>query len=393
MLNKMKRRLKEFLVSHMDLRPLERFVPDINLNCMEDQKRVLIAYVDYFRASRDVAAGALHPNRYELFQIIRCFIQMEYVIDVCACSNEEALEYIANKKYDVIFGMGKVFREAVKQHKEAYSILFLTENPYDVSYQREKERIDYLYERRGIKWEFDRTGSVFERDDEKKADAVICKGETEYLRHVNGPVRRIFSSALVNKDLSHDFAKKRKENFLVLGSAGFVHKGTDLLVEVFEKHPEWQLYLCGYDVSKILKKMGYNSRIANIHDCGYVDVRGKRFQELAEKCVYILLPSCSEGFSTAILTGMAHGMIPIISKGMGMDFMEQYCLFFDGFRLEDIEKEIMQAMEVPMAQLAEKSQEVYRYASREFTLEHFTKNMQDILSGLLKENRDESGAS
>lgn len=387
MLKKVKQKVKKYLVSHMNLQPLERFVSDINLNCIEEQNRVLIAYLDYFRAGRDVMAGTVHANRYEMFQIIQCFIHLGYVIDICGYDSEEALEIIEHRKYNVIFGMGRVFRKAVERNENAYSILYLTENPYDISCQREKERIDYLYERRGIKWEMYRSGRVFERDDEKRVNAVVCKGETEYLQHINGTVRRIFSSAIVNGDFENKFEKKKKENFLMLGTAGFVHKGADLLVEVFEKHPNWHLYLCGHDVSDILKKLGYNTVNENIHDCGYIDVHGKEFPVLVEKCVYILLPSCSEGFSTAVLTGMTHGMIPIISKKMGMDFMQQYCMYFEGFKIEDIEHKLEQAIEIPIEQLERKSQEIYRYANQEFTLAHFTENMQDILTELLHKNR------
>lgn len=393
MLKQVKNNFKKFLASHMDLKPLERFVPDINLDCIGHQKRVLVAYLDYFRTSRDVAGETVHTNRYELFQIINAFIRMNCVIDVCAYDDEEALEIVRSKEYDIIFGMGKVFREAINTHPDSFSILYLTESPYELSLQREQERIDYLYERRNIHWDLYRTGRVFDKDDEKRADAVICMSDTAYLRDIGKPAYRIYPHALHNQKFTNNFAHKKKENFLVLGTAGFVHKGIDILVEVFIKHPDWQLYLCGHDLPVILKKLGYNTPIANIHDCGYVDVHGEKFLMLAEKCVYILLPSCAEGMPTGILTGMRHGMIPIVTEGIGMDVLEQYCMFFEGYKADTVEQNLIQELEIPMEQLQRKSQEIYEFANKQFTLEQFTDDLQDILGKIWEERFGESSTS
>ena len=383
MVDKIKKKVKEFLVSHMDLQPLDRFVSDINLDCTKQQKRVLIAYVDYFRASRDVAFAAAHTNRYELFQIIQCFIRLGYVIDVCAYDSEEAMSVIGNKKYDVVFGMGKVFRSAKKQNKEAYSILYLTENPYDISFKKEKERVDYLYERRGIRWELYRTGRIFEESDEAQADAVVCMSDINYLCRAPGTVHRVLPSGFLNQEFVNRFEKKKKENFLMLGTAGFVHKGADILVEVFERHPEWQLFLCGHDIPENLKKLGHSTPPVNVHDCGYIDVKGREFLELVQKCVYILLPSCSEGTPTAVLTGMRHGMVPVVSRDAGMEFAEQYCFFFEDYKIESIEQKIVQATQISMEQLKQKSNEIFQYANEQFTIEHFTEQLYHALAEIL----------
>ena len=383
MFGEIKKKLKNFLIMHMDLQPLDRFVSDINLDCTKQQKRVLIAYVDYFRASRDVAVGAAHTNRYELFQIIQCFIRFGYVIDVCAYDSEEAEKLIDKKGYDVVFGMGEVFRAAAKKNKDAYTVLYLTENPYEVSLEKERERIDYLFERRGIEWKLYRTGRVFEKVDEEQAAAIICMGDINCLGRLSEKACRILPSGFFNREYSNRFEKKKKENFLMLGTAGFVHKGADILVEVFKKHPEWQLFLCGHDISDILKKLGHNTSIANIHDCGYIDVKGTDFLKLVQKCVYILLPSCSEGTPTAVLTGMRHGMVPIVSREAGMGFAAQHCFFFDDYKIESIERKITEAVEVPMEQLEKKSNEIFQYANEQFTIEHFTEQLYHALAEIL----------
>ena len=380
---KIKKLIKKLILARMDVNPLDRFVPDINLDCTRKQKRVLVAYIDFFRASRDVESGSVHTNRFELFQIIRCFIKMGYVIDVCSCEEKEALPIIRNKKYNVIFGMGEVFRNAIESHEDAFSILYLTENPYEVSQQKEQERIDYLYERKKVKWQIERTGRVFYKDDEQKADAVLCMCNPDYLKHTGESVRQIIPSTFFNPSFQWTFERKKITNFLVLGTAGFVHKGIDILVEVFEKHEEWNLYLCGHNNTKIMEKLGYHNPYGNIHDCGYIDVNDDVFLGLVSKCTFILLPSCSEGISTAVLTGACHGLIPIVTKEAGVSFLQQWMIELSGYLVEDIESTLLDAVKLSQKELRQRSFELCEYIADRFSLNEFTKNFEIALSQLL----------
>lgn len=360
----------------------EHIVNNINYH-NENQKRVLISYLDLIKTDQELCEkGAVHTNRLELYQIIRYFIIRDYIVDVCASYDLSSLENIRRHKYDVVFGLGEVFRSVAKE-TDAFRVLYLTENPYNISYVREKERIDYLFERTGKKIGFQRTGKFFKKDDEKMADAIICFGDEKLLEETNFPVKRILPSMFFNKDFS-DYSKRKKTNFLVLGTDGFVHKGNDLLIEVFNKHPEWDLYMCGNDVVSIVRELGYTLN-ENIHDCGYVDVASDAFVELAEKCMFIVLPSCSEAASTAVMTGMCHGMIPIIMKGNGLDELTQYCEFFADYRVKNIEKKISELMDKPLDELVLKGKEIREYAKEAYSLQKFAKDFAKIFDGIIKE--------
>lgn len=354
-----------------------------NINYHDDkQKRVLISYLDLTKTDYELCEkGAVHTNRLELYQIIRYFITRDYIVDVCANYDLDALKNIRKHKYDVVFGLGEVFRQVAKE-TEAFRILYLTENPYDISYVREKERIDYLFERTGKKIGFQRTGNFFKEDDVKMADAIVCFGDEKFLEKTNLPVRRIMPSMFYNKKFS-DYSKRKKTNFLVLGTDGFVHKGNDLLLEVFNKHPEWDLYMCGHNIESTAQKLGYVLN-DNIHNCGYVDVGSDAFVELAEKCMFVILPSCSEAASTAVMTGMCHGMIPVIMKGNGMDELTQYCEFFENYKVENIEKKIEELMEKSMDELVVKGKEISQYAKEAYSLHRFTKDFAQAFDDIMK---------
>lgn len=381
-----KDKIYNYLEARLGTNTRERFVSNINLDLTSKQKRVLIVYLDIFSSSNQIMdsvkriSGACHTNRFELFQIIKCFIRLDYCIDVCANYDLDAIKYIENHKYDVILGLGEVFRR-VSENTEAFKILYMTENPYYVSLVKEKERIEYFKQRTGKELPLHRTGMFFKDGDEKKADAIICMGEETYFKHLNIPVERIYPSGFYN-DKEFNISNRKRKSFLVFGTDGFVHKGVDLLVEVFNKHLEWQLYICGYHIMEEVERLGL-TLTDNIHDCGYIDVRSDRFVELVEECTYILLPSCSESTSTSILTGMRHALIPIVTHGNGFDELSQYCYFFDSFLIEDIEKKIIEILEDPETDVIEFSKKIQEMANQQFSLEQFTERLYVALKHLL----------
>lgn len=387
-----KDKLRVYVKNRLGVNTKERFVANINLDITRKQTRVLLVYLDLYYSSKqirdntaDKKRGTCHTNRSELFQIINCFIKLDCCIDVCANDDKDAIQYINNYEYDIILGLGDIFRYAAKNTR-AYKILYMTENPYNISLVRETERIEYFKQRNGKDIPIYKTGKFFKKNDEKIADAIICMGDEKYYQYLNKPVERIFPSAFYNARFSSTLNRKKK-SFLVLGTDGFVHKGIDLLVEVFNKHLDWNLYICGYHVNEEMKRLGLRLT-SNIHDCGYIDVLGDEFVSLAEECTYILLPSCSEATATAVLTGMRHAMIPVVMHGNGFDEFAEYCYFFDGFKIEQIEEKICQILEEPEENVEKLCIKISKYANEQFSLEHFTERLYAVLKRFVEEQRE-----
>lgn len=386
-----KDKLHTYIKVKLGINTKERFVANINLDITKKQTRVLLIYLDMFHSSKqiqnnvDKRSGTCHTNRYELFQIIKCFIELDCCIDVCANYDKDAVQYINNYEYDIVFGLGDVFR-CVSQNTKAYRILYMTENPYHISLEKETERIEYFKQRTGKSIPLYRTGMFFKENDEAMADAIICLGDEKYFQYLNKPIKRITPSGFFNDKFKGTFKRERK-SFLVFGTDGFVHKGIDLLVEVFNKHLDWNLYICGYHVKEEMKRLALNLS-CNIHDCGYIDVLSDEFAMLAGECTYILLPSCSEATSTAILTGMRHAMIPVVMHGNGFDDFSEYCYFFDGFRIEQIEGKICEILEQPAEVDEILCSKISKYANEQFSLEHFTHQLYEVLKRFVEAQRE-----
>lgn len=368
----------------IDPRRSENIVLGINQDCQREQKKILVSYLDYDRTAYALRHANAHTNLQEMMQLIRVLIDFDYCIDVCACNNEEAALEMPSDYYDYIFGFGDMFRLAKQRNPKAYTIMYMTENPYSVSRAGEQARIDYFYERTGKKIPFSRTGKFYLENDEALADAIICLGERKYFK--NNLVKRVYPSAFKNLKYSNNVCENRNStNFLVFGVKGFVHKGNDLLLEVFKKHPEWKLYMCGREIADECRKLGLTLP-ANVIDCGFIDVNSDAFLELIEICPFVLLPSCSEGMSTSLLTCMRHGQIPVTMRGTGMDELEDYCEYFEDYRISAIESKIVELSNIDREEITRRSNRIYQYANEYFTLEKFTEHIRICLKEILNES-------
>ena len=360
----------------------EQMVADINRDCTSAQKKILICYLDYLRTIRELKQNFGHTNRQEMMQILKVCMELNLRIDVCACYDRNAMEEIQENYYDYILGFGDTFFYAKEKNPNAVAILYTTENPYRISYERETERLRYFTERTGRTFHLERTGVYYKKDDEKKADRIICLGEPSYFADTGKPVDHVWPSALKNPDFTLDFSEKKKTNFLVYGVDGFIHKGNDILVELFAKHPEWNLYLCGARGAEKAKEAGYKLT-ENVHVCGFVDTMSDQFNEIAAKCYYLLLPSCSESPSTSALTALRHGIIPIVMKGNGLDELGDYCRYFEDYHMESIEQTIAEAVCADEEVLQQQGRAAMEYADAHYTLQEYTRQIKNILGKII----------
>lgn len=369
----------------IDPRRSENIVLGINYDCLKKQKKILISYMDYGRTAYSVHHSITHTNLLEMFQMIKILINMDFCIDVCGCNNSEAALEMPSNHYDYILGFGDMFRFARERNPKAYTILYMTENPYTVSKAGEQQRIDYFYERTGKRIPLIRTGRFYHEGDELLADAIICLGEAKYFE--NRVLKRIYPTGIKNSTYMVNTCKKRKStNFMVLGVKGFVHKGNDLLIEVFRRHPEWNLYMCGREIRQECKKIGLKLP-QNVMNCGFVEIDSQKFLDLVEICSFILLPSCSEATATALLTGMRHGLIPVATKGTGMDDLSEYCKYFEGYRLDQIEKILESLADMDMEDIEKMSDNIFKYANRTFDLSNYTKSLEAALRDILQTDK------
>lgn len=187
---------------------------------------------------------------------------------------------------------------------------------------------------------------------------------------------------------SKDYRSARK-NFLYLASSGQILKGLDLLLEVFPKHPDLHLYVCGPledepDFCRCYYEELY--RTSNIHNMGWISVTGETFHTLMEKCAYTILLSCSEGQAGSVVQGMRAGLIPVVTKEVGID-TEDFGITLLSDDLNAIEDAIVRLSSLPEDWHREQSFKTSRAAEDRFTEVSFVKEWNRILKSILAESR------
>lgn len=173
-----------------------------------------------------------------------------------------------------------------------------------------------------------------------------------------------------------------KNNFLFISSFHPVRGGLDLLLEIFPKYKNLNLFILGYflhdnDFCHIYQRELFET--PNIHPIGFVNVLSREFYEISEKCGFVIVPTCSEGQSSSILQSCATGLIPITTKDSGIDVLEYNMGFEISDDINQIEKTILSVLEIPTKEIQDMSSNVYEKCVNNFSEEKFEENFQKII--------------
>lgn len=357
----------------------ENLIKNINYNPSGKQKRVLIAYLDYCSSLQKIDMDNTHTNIFEYLTIIKKFIDLDYVIDTVYANN---VNVQFTNTYDVIFGFGTTFRKAVKENPKAKTIIYMTENPAEVALPMEQERLDYFYRRTGQKKKPTRGGLYYKVGDISLADYIIAVGDD--MPVYQGKSFRIFPTGLKNNNFRFDVGSlKNRKAFLWMGSLGAVHKGIDILIEVFKNHPDWELHICGLD-----RKEQFFSRLywkqSNIISHGFINVQSEEFLKIVNQTTYIILPSCSEGMSTGVLTGMRHGLIPIVTRNTGFNNID-IAYKLEDYHIEYVDKYLEKLVNYNNDNrlLGIKAKNVYDYSNEMFSIKNYSKTLTGIFQKII----------
>lgn len=369
-----------------------KYQVNINLDLINSQqKKVLFSYLSLEKIDLKKIS---HANYMHFYQMLKCFIDLGYCIDVCACDDTLAYELLKNRRYHIVIGQGKIFKEMCKEQHDSQKIIFVTENNPMIAREKYAERISYFEQRHpNIDYQSSimRNGYNGYIDEEmfRLADfAIIMNSEynTNSMRHYFEYVYTINSNALFNtsyifdKAFLKDSIEQTKYNFLWFGSVGLIHKGVDVLIDAFKDMPNFSIDFYGLDSRE--RVLFDKLKVQNTIDCGRVNVQDIAFVEkIVNKHCFIIFPSCSEGMSTAVATCMAHGLIPILTKESGFNSCE--CILeLKGWRIEDIKDALKEATSLRNEDILTLRENCYRYARTNFSLENFTNTFREIMKSM-----------
>tara|TARA_Y100000588_G_C14276656_1_gene934655 strand:+ start:985 stop:2070 length:1086 start_codon:yes stop_codon:yes gene_type:complete len=355
-----------------------RKVYNIGHSGSEAQRKVLVSYL-LDSLSVDIKKHKYNTNRLECLNIINTFVDLGFSVDIVDCRDNYISRYDDNE-YDIVFGFGENYRKS-KIKKNGYKILYLTEASPDYSLENERQRLEYYNKRHGKEFDIERSGSYYTIEDINIADNIICLGEKHrehIINHYKISPEKIYHTypTPLKSYYTKEIPCENNNDFLWFGSRGVIHKGLDILVDVFNDMPEKRLHICGVDEKTVRKYVTPNS---NIKFYGKVNVNSTIFSWLIDNCNYSILLSCSEAVPTSVLTTMGAGLIPITTDKIGTKIPIGKQL--SEYDVEFVREIISQSIVIP----ASKDIELAKKYSDSLDIESFRHRFNHIIGDIINE--------
>jgi glycosyltransferase involved in cell wall biosynthesis len=352
---------------------------------------VLFSYINapFFLEPGQPVSNA-HTHYWESLQMTRTWLDLSYCVDVISWKNDSFVPY---KDYsffiDVRYNLERI---APLLNKDCVKIMHIDTAHYLFHNAAESRRLLELQQRKGITL---RPRRVMEPNWAiEHADCATILGNEFTIstyRYANKPIYRVpISTAVLYPWLEgKDFEACRK-HFLWFSSGGMVHKGLDLVLDVFAEMPEYYLTVCGpVQREKDFENAFYEElyQTPNIHTIGWVDITSPEFAEITNNCIGLIYPSCSEGQSGGVVTCLHAGLIPIISYESGVDVDDDFGVILKNCSVEEIKNSVRTISSLPAQELELMARKAWEFARANHTREKFAEEYRRIVTKIINTHR------
>jgi hypothetical protein len=355
-----------------------------NVNKTDYGKNCLLLYLT--EPFTDKTIGNNHQNLLQVKIFAKIISNFGYDVDVIRYDDKKVkLSHNYDMVIDLHPGINNVYHKFLSDHclKAAY----ITGSNPSFSNKAELERIEQLYKRRGVRLQQRRYVKPFDKDELESFDAIFFIGNSY---NFNTYADFSFKKAFFIKNTGYSYLKNRSfsnksaGNYLFLNSTGQVHKGLDLLLEIFSKNKRLNLYVCSLFKEETDFCDLYNNELFhsnNIFPIGFTDINSDKFHEITSLCSFIIMPSCSEGISGSVLTAMSAGLIPIVSRECG--FEEDEVFHLKNCSLESISQAVDMFSNKPADWIKAESEKAMRLIETRYSEKNFIDSITNALAGIL----------
>lgn len=356
-------------------------------------KALLTYLVDPYLPDFDPADIYLHSNRWKSRELGTILSELGYDVDVTDWENYHPP---FASEYDVVFGHGIAYERACRRSASNCKKIFLGAIAYmDQLIAEENRRLQLLKERRGLRLTRRYFGNYTRDTGPARSDAMILLGTDWVVDTYRGfnhlPVYRwcnvvVDDVPVGQTDKNYETARK---HFLWMAGYAAVHRGLDVLLEVFANMPDMHLWVCG-SISQEKKFVEAYRRelleLPNVHFVGWVDVSGQKFRDIVTTCGYCIYPSGSDAMAGALVNQMATGLVPIHTREAGTD-----CGGF-GYQLSEFThasvRDIIQTASIAdPAKLQNAATAVSAFACQNYAKSRFRDDFRHALSEILGASR------
>ncbi len=335
-----------------------------------------------------------HSNAWESREIARIFKKLDFNIDVI---NWDDRTFIPHKKVDLIFDISvNLQRIAGVVRPSPIKILYRTGS--DPNYQNvaETRRVENVNRRRNSSYSPKRLVHEPELEIEslRQADFCLLLGNEHTLNTYPAEFRDKISlvpvsGSYLGKSIKSpsDFVPDDRE-FLWFFGAGAVHKGLDLLLEVFARNKHLVLNIIGNisneeDFFQIYEyELNY---LSNIKYHGWLIPSSKKFRRIINSTFCFIAPTCSEAISAAAVTCLQAGLYPIISRDTGISLPLDCGVYLETCSINEIERFVHKVHSFPNPFLSSQIHETQKFALVEYSRRRYSEVMSKfILEALVR---------
>ena len=268
-------------------------------------KKALISYIVHPFFSKKKK----HPNSIELECIVDVFIELGYAVTIIDYRYDKKIDF---DDYSVIFGFGRSVEKAVRSVSDVKVVYYATGAPSEYQNSQAIKALIRYNEKYNVKpLESVRIAKFTDVPQLSLATGVVCVGNSfskslyqRYNRNVCSVPSTYFKTNVHIRSL--DKIKSERNNFVWLGGTGAIHKGLDIVIEYFKSRRDLHLDIFGPLKNEKTFFGNIGSLPSNIIYHGFHSVDSSYFSDVMKKCSIVILPSCSEGQATSLITACAN---------------------------------------------------------------------------------------
>lgn len=350
----------------------------------------LVSYIADPIAWPDGHSGLLaHSNFWECREIARLLSGMGFDVDAVDW-NDEA--FVPVKEYSLVLDIdANLQRWAPLLSGSTVRVLHLTGSYGPFQNKAELARIAAFEERTGKLYSPKRLVRGLELAERSLRLAHHCSliGNENtlqtYPEEYRGKIKLIpvSGSALTRTRTVAEMASGKRE-FLWFFESGAVHKGLDLVLEAFARHPEWVLHVVGSAPRErdFAAAYGRHLSLPNIRVHGHLKPGTPVFAERIRDVFCFIAPTCSEGSSPAVATCLQWGLFPILSRQTGIDLPSGCGIFLDELEPLAVERAVQSARAMDNAEIVRQTLACQTLALEKYSRQAFSQTYADFLRGI-----------
>jgi len=349
---------------------------------LNGEKKALICYITKPFLTND---HKWHSNQKEVIVIAETLEDLDYSVDVVDYNSCYDIDY---KSYDLLIGFGLTYAKSFSDANfTGKRILHLTGANPNFSNRAEAERAQRLHDRKGVylvprrevywPWMYSAINS----------DAIFILGNTWTLSTYDGLNNnvRLIPVPYVSPPLTSTPQKNwnsAKHRFCWFAGSGALHKGLDLVLDALDSLSNcFHVDVCGpieseTDFLTLYEDALFKNPKVTFH--GIVDVESQLMRTILATNAYVIFPSCSEGGGSSVVTCMAAGLIPIVTKEASVEIGD-FGLLIDSLEVSAVASAMNKASMLDNDELKNRSDKAAKYARNSNSYEKYRVKLRESI--------------